>query len=525
MARWADSFFEGVDTFFAWLSTSLKQTTESYCDLETADSSTVLVNHDGSLISIIEIDGVTALAGADEYESVVEGLTNALQTGMGRPGHALQVYFSHDKQNIKKVIKSENEFMMYDLIVVGSGAAGLSGAIKAGRNGKKVLILEKLSQIATKLKATGGGRCNLSNTLDNTTFMQSFGKNGRFMTTALNQMDHTGLRDFFTSLDVPTHIPDGFRIFPVTHSSTTIINALSQELQRLNIEVICEQKVEDIIISDNAVSSIQTQDNLYKTKNILLATGGMGYPKMGATGDGFKIVEKLGHSVSKLYPAMMPLSTKDTWQGNCRADTISKVTIKVNIPNNNKLKKLTAKGDLIFTSTGLRGPVILDFAREITPYLDTHKEVPILVNLTHGMNEDDIIKIIKEKSIKEPNKNILEILSYIIPNSLAIEFCKICTIDTKLNYKHINGKSKNNLIKLLAWTPFTITGHDGFNKAMITRGGINLKEIDSNTMQSKIINGLYFAGEIVDVDGPCGGYNLQWSFSSGYLAGELLSTL
>ena len=415
--------------------------------------------------------------------------------------------------------------MTYDLIVVGSGAAGLAGAIKAGREGKKVLLLEKLSQIATKLKATGGGRCNLSNTLDNTSFMQSFGKNGRFMTTAINKMNHLDLMDFFTSLNLETHIPDGFRIFPVTHSSTTVINALHDELKRLNVKVLCDEKVEDIIIEDQKISALKTQNNTYLTHNILLATGGMGYPKMGATGDGFTIVKKLGHSVTKLYPAMMPLATKETWQGNCRADTISKVSIKVNIPNNNKLKKLTAKGDLIFTSTGLRGPVILDFAREITPFLDKYDEVPILVNLTHDMDEDKIIKTIKEKSIKEPNKNIVEILSYIIPTSLAIEFCKICNIDITKNYKNIKGESKNQLIKILAWTPFTITGHDGFNKAMITRGGINLKEIDPNTMQSKIIKGLYFAGEIVDIDGPCGGYNLQWSFSSGYLAGELLSSL
>ena len=415
--------------------------------------------------------------------------------------------------------------MTYDLIVVGSGAAGLAGAIKAGRDGKKVLLLEKLSQIATKLKATGGGRCNLSNTLDNTTFMQSFGKNGRFMTTALNKMDHNDLMRFFKSIDLDTHIPDGFRIFPVTHSSTTVINALTNELKKLNVKVLCEQKVEKIICENHTVTSIQTQSNTFQTKNILLATGGMGYPKMGATGDGFPIVESLGHKVTKLYPAMMPLNTKETWQGNCRADTISKVTIKVNIPNNNKLKKLTAKGDLIFTSAGLRGPVILDFAREITPFLDKYDEVPILVNLTHGMNEDQIIKTIKEKSVKEPNKNIVEILSFIIPKSLAIEFCKQCNIDQNTNYKNLNGKSKNTLIKTLAWTPFTINGHDGFNKAMITRGGITLKEIDPNTMESKLVKGLYFAGEIVDIDGPCGGYNLQWSFSSGYLAGELLSSL
>ncbi|PIF03854.1 MAG: aminoacetone oxidase family FAD-binding enzyme [Arcobacter sp.] len=412
--------------------------------------------------------------------------------------------------------------IQYDLIVVGSGAAGLAGAIKAGRDGKKVLLLEKLSQIATKLKATGGGRCNLSNTLDNTSFMQSFGKNGRFMTSAINKMNYKDLRDFFSSINLKTHIPDGFRIFPITHSSTTVINALKEELERLDIKVVCDEKAQEILTQEDRIFALKTQTTTYKTKNILLATGGMGYPKMGATGDGFTMVQKLGHSVTKLYPAMMPLSTKETWQKNCRADTISKVTIKVNIPHNKKLKKLTAMGDLIFTSTGLRGPVILDFAREITPFLDTYKEVPILVNLTHGMNEDMIIKTLKSRSAKDPEKNIIEILSSIIPTSLAIELCTLCNIEKTVNYKNIKGESKNHLIKILAWTPFTIIGHDGFNKAMITRGGIMLKEIDPNTMQSKIIKGLYFAGEIIDIDGPCGGYNLQWAFSSGYLAGSLL---
>jgi hypothetical protein len=414
--------------------------------------------------------------------------------------------------------------MIYDLIVIGSGAAGLTGAIKAGRDGKKVLLLEKLSQIATKLKATGGGRCNLSNTLDNTTFMQSFGKNGRFMTTALNKMNHKDLREFFTSLGVETHIPDGFRIFPVTHSSSTIIEALKNELVKLNIEIVCEQSVEDIGIENQEIKTVKTQNNIFQTKNVLLATGGMGYPKLGATGDGFKIVQKLGHTVTKLYPAMMPLETKESWQSSCRADTISKVTIKVDLPIK-KLKKLTAKGDLIFTSNGLRGPVILDFAREITPFLDTYSEVPILVNLTHGMNEDEIIKKLKEKQIKNPLLNIVELVSFLVPESVAKALCILCDIDIKLTYKNIDGTAKNNLIKMLSWTPFTIVGHDGFNKAMITRGGISLKEVDPNTMQSKIIKGLYFAGEIVDIDGPCGGYNLQWSFSSGHLAGALLLNL
>ncbi len=407
----------------------------------------------------------------------------------------------------------------YDVIVVGSGAAGLIAAIQSARNNKTTLLLEKLPQIASKLKATGGGRCNLSNTLDNETFMKSFGKNGRFMRDALETLDYNQLIVFFKEIGVETHIPDGFRIFPTTHNSNTIIDALKNELLKLNVSIQTNQKVEEIITKQNQIKAIRTQNNLFHTNKIILASGGLGYPTLGSTGDGYEIVKKLGHTITNIYPAMMPLHTVERWQENCTADTIAKVTIKVD-SNENKIKKLKATGDLIFTKKGLRGPVILDFAREITPYLDTYKEVPILINLTKGMNEDDILQHIKNEITKNPQNSTEEQLKKLLPTSVIIEICKICEINPSQTFKTINGSAKNKLVKLLAWTPFTINGHDGFDKAMITRGGVSLKEIDPKTMESKIISGLYFAGEIVDLDGPCGGYNLQWAFSSGYLAGK-----
>jgi len=397
--------------------------------------------------------------------------------------------------------------MTYDLIVIGSGAAGLIGAITAAKNSKNVLLLEQLPNLASKLKATGGGRCNLTNTLDNEAFMKSFGKNGRFMRDALNTMDYKDLMEFFKEIGVETHIPDGFRVFPKTHSSNTIIDALKKELEKQNVIVQTNSKVIDIQKSKD-IFIIKAIDKTYTSTNILLATGGLGYPKLGATGEGFKIAKNLGHKITDLHPAMMPLHTKETWQGNCTADTIAKVQIKVNLPNK-KLQKLKASGDLIFTKKGLRGPVILDFAREITPFLKDINEVPILISLTK-MNEDEINSYIKKHNS----------LKGLLPSSVLTALCTTCGIDPNTNYKNLQGKEKDSLIKLLAWTPFTIIGHDGFANAMITRGGINLKEINPSTMESKLIKGLYFAGEIVDIDGPCGGYNLQWSFSSGYLVGQ-----
>ena len=406
----------------------------------------------------------------------------------------------------------------YDLVVVGSGAAGIIAAIVAAREGKSVLVLEKLSQIASKLKATGGGRCNLTNTLTNEEFMQKFGKNGRFMQDALKDFDSFELVKFFNEIGVETHAPDGFRIFPTSHSSLTIIKALSDEMQRLGIEVVCKQKVQELLYENAKIIGVKTQTDTFSTSNVVLATGGLGYPALGAEGDGFSMANTLGHKVTELHPAMMPLHTKESWVENCRADTIAKVELRVDIK---KYAKLKAKGDLIFTKTGIRGPVVLDFAREVTPLLEKYGEVPLLLNLTKGMNEEDISQHFKNELTKNPHTTIVEIVKTLLPEPLSIELCKLCEIETSTTNKELAGSSKAKLMRYLAWTPLTVTGHDGFKMAMITRGGIDLKEINPKTMQSKILQGLYFCGEIMNLDGPCGGYNLQWSFASGALAGKL----
>lgn len=407
----------------------------------------------------------------------------------------------------------------YDLIVIGSGAAGITAAIVAARNGKKVLLLEKLSHISAKLKATGGGRCNLTNTLSNEDFMAKFGRDGRFMQDALSEFDNQKLVSFMDEIGVKTHAPDGFRIFPTSHSSTTIIVALQKEMKRVNVSVLCNQRVEALLVEKASLNGVATQDNTYKAPSIIVATGGLGYPVLGADGDGYKLAKELGHTITELSPAMMPLKTEETWVAECRADTISKVELRVNIKKHHRLR---AKGDLIFTKTGIRGPVVLDFAREITPLLKKYIQVPLLLNLTKGMNEEQILKHLKNEALKNPTANIVELTSTLLPQALSLELCKLANVECLATLSKVTAQSRAKLVNILAWTPLTINGHDGFKLAMITRGGISLKEINPKTMQSKLVNGLYFCGEIMNLDGPCGGYNLQWSFASGYLAGELL---
>ena len=408
---------------------------------------------------------------------------------------------------------------VFDVIVIGGGPAGIMASISAAKENKNVLLLEKLSKIAAKLKATGGGKCNLTNTLSTEDFMAKFGKNGRFMSHALEAFNANDLRDFFASIGVETIARDGFRVFPIDHSSSIILKALDDELERLKVKVDCSVEIQTIQKEDD-IFIINSQSNIYKTKNIILSTGGLGYPTLGATGDGYIYAKNFGHEVTSLHPAMMPLFTKEKNFASCKADTIAKAILKVDLP---KYKKLKLTGDLIFTNNGIRGPVVLDFARELTPIIAKHNEVPLLISFLKGMNEEQIFTHIKKEIEKNPTATVLENLTTLLALSVATEICNICEIDTSEKFKNIDGIKREKLIKTLAWTPLTVTGHEGFKNAMITRGGVELKEIDSKTMQSKLISGLYFCGEVVNIDGPCGGYNLQWSFSSGYLAGKIAS--
>ena len=402
----------------------------------------------------------------------------------------------------------------YDVIVVGSGGAGMMSAIVSARGGKKVLLLEKLSKIASKLKASGGGRCNITNTLSNDEFMKNFGRDGRFLQDMLEVLDSLALREFLNSIGVVTHAPDGFRVFPTSHNSATIIEAFEKELSRVGVSVLCDQEVIEVLEKEGCVYGVKTKIQTFFAQNVVIATGGKGFSKLGTTGDGYRFAQELGHSITPLFAAMLPLVAKESWTEKLRADTIAKATLRVDLK---KHKKLKAKGDLIFTKKGIRGPVVLDFAREITPLVQKYGEVPLVINMAKGMDEDKLYNFLKQQP---QTQSVLEVLQSVFATSVAEVLCELAKVDGELPFLKLKGESKANLLKIATATPLSIVGDDGFEKAMVTRGGISLKEVDPKTMQSKLVKGLYFCGEVLNIDGPCGGYNLQFCFSSGYLCGK-----
>ena len=405
---------------------------------------------------------------------------------------------------------------IYDVAVVGAGACGMIASLIASYEQKSVLLVEKMPQIGLKLKASGGGRCNLTNTLDKDSFIEAFGKNGKFIQDAIEEFDNHQTIKFFNSLGVETKCADGFRIFPASHSSATVIQALQDAIDDSTITLKLNTTITDIAKDD--IFTISSAKETFYAYNLIIATGGLGYESLGSSGDGYKLANRLNHTTTPTYPAMLPLKCKESWVGNCRADTIAKATIKIDIK---KYAKLKATGDLIFTKDGIRGPVVLDFAREITPLLDKYDSIPIKLNLTQRTNIDEIIKELKASQIANPTHNTLQLIQTMLPISVALELCKLSNIKPQEMLKNQDGKAKDKLYSLLAWVPLEIIDSYGWQKAMVTRGGVKLKEINPKTMQSKITPNLYFCGEVIDIDGPCGGFNLQWCFSSGYLAGKL----
>lgn len=403
-----------------------------------------------------------------------------------------------------------------DLLVIGGGASGLMAAIGAARQGASVLVCEKMKKPGMKILASGGERCNVTNTLDHKTYIEHFGKQGRFMQSAMDTLGNERIQTLFQSFGIETMSRDGFRVFPSSHKSQTVLDGLLNELKRLDVPILTETPVLDLKKSGRHWL-IKTKSISHIAKCVVLSTGGLTYPWLGSDGQGYSFAEALGHKCVERHPGGVPLKTKETWTANCRADTIGKAHIKVNMKKHNKIGKT---GDVIFTNYGIAGPVVLDLAREITPLVDKYGEVPITLSLRPKMTQQDWQDLIATwKTKNHSQKSLVSLLKNKLPESICIELCRMVNIDPDHPLLAVSPARINDLIAVLNATPLTVNGSMGYKLAFITRGGIKLKEICNKTLESKILPGLYLCGEVVDLDGPCGGYNLTWAFSSGYLAG------
>ena len=398
----------------------------------------------------------------------------------------------------------------YDLCVIGGGPAGMIAAGRAAERGKKVVLIEKNPRLGDKFLLTGGGRCNLTHiTKDNKEFVSNFGKNGDFLLSALSVFSFNELIDFFNKKDLKTFIDKNKKVFPKTEKSKDVLNLLENYLKDNNVKVLINSEVKDFVLNKKTIEKIiLTSDKEIEASNFLIATGGKSYPGTGSTGDGYAFAKKMGHTIIKPIPALTPIETKEKWPRRIQGTALERAKVSVN----NK----SILGEVVFTQFGASGPAILNLSGDIK------KTDLVYLDLIPDKNQEQLNLELIKLFDKNSGKKILNTLNIFVPEKMVAIVLEIALIDKDKVCQAITKQERLKLIKTFKKIKLTTIGLLGFEKAMITKGGVSLKEIDSKQMKSKIIDNLYFAGEVIDLNGLSGGFNLQMCFTTGYVVAEAI---
>jgi hypothetical protein len=405
------------------------------------------------------------------------------------------------------------------VLIVGAGPAGLMAAIAAAERGRRAVVLEQLQRPGAKLLASGGGRCNLANTLPPAEFMVRFGRQGRFMQPALAAMDAAGLRRFLEALGVATHAPDGFHVYPVSDSAVTVQSALWRRARELGAEVRLGVRVAGLWMEAGRLRGLETAGGRVGARQVIVATGGRGYPALGGGAAGYDLARQAGHTVVEPTPALVPLVVRETWVRSCAGASLSCARVRIVAAGE---PRAGVAGEVLFTHTGISGPVILDLSGDVAVLLRKQESVPLLMDLAPGTTPAHWRRRLEEWRASDPRKTVVGLLDRHLPRSLASAVAALAGIGPMVRPTRLTVRSRDLVTKLLTAIPLTVTGTEGWDRAMVTRGGVSLKEVDPRTLASRRAAGLSFAGEVLDLDGPSGGFNLQWAFSSGRLAGRCI---
>ncbi|HOC53526.1 MAG TPA: NAD(P)/FAD-dependent oxidoreductase [Candidatus Pacearchaeota archaeon] len=405
----------------------------------------------------------------------------------------------------------------FDVAIIGGGPAGMMAAIFAAKKDKKVILIEKNNTLGKKLLLTGDGRCNITNeNLSKKEVIKNLGKNWDFLLSGLSLFGVNGTKDFFESNGLKLTTKENGKMFPFSEKSKDVLNLLIKELNKYNVKILLNAQVSEVEFKGKSISKIILKNKKeIIASNYILTTGGKSYPTTGSTGDGFVWIKSIGHEIKELRPGLSPFQIKENWVKELSGLSLSNIGLKV-ISGNKTIKKW--KGDILFAHFGITGPLILDQSREISKLMEKNKivlSIDLFPEKSLEFFSEDIAQLIE----KNRNRNVEKIVSLIIPNRLAQQVISFSKIDCNKKGNNISKKERVKLASILKNITLHPTGTLGFDRAMITSGGISLKEIDSKTMKSKLTNNLFFAGEIIDLDGPCGGYNLQICWTTGYLAG------
>jgi len=406
----------------------------------------------------------------------------------------------------------------FDVIVIGAGASGLIAAATAAKTGKSVCLFEKKSRPAIKLSITGKGRCNITNCAPLRDFIAKFGNNGPFLYSAFNKFFSSDILLLLEQYGVETKLERGGRYFPCCDDANSVVNALIKFAKDNNVKIKTSSSVKTMIKISNRIKEIILEnDEVFHAQNYILATGGMSYPNTGSTGDGYKFAKQFGHTIIPPTPALVPIVINSPYLKQLNGLKLKNIEVTV-FANNKEETKIF--GDMEWTVFGATGPIILNISSLIYKLLAEKKEIVISLNLKPALTKE----ILDKRLIRELNKfgslTVKNMLKELLPVQMTDVFMKYTKTNLTKKCSSVNKEERLNYLTALTDMKFSVTSTRSINEAIITKGGICLNEIEQKTMKSKIVDNLYFCGEILDLDAPTGGFNLQEAFSTGYLAGE-----
>ena len=405
------------------------------------------------------------------------------------------------------------------VIVIGGGAAGMMAALFSAREVARTVLIEHNEKLGKKVYITGKGRCNVTNAAEMDQFMRSILRNPRFMYAAFNHLDNRGLMALIESLGVPLKVERGDRVFPVSDKSSDIIHALSRELARLGVDIRLNTGVGSLIVRDGACAGVRLSNGeAVEADAVIVATGGLSYPTTGSTGDGYRFAESAGHTVKPTLPALVPIETKESWPANLMGLSLKNVRLSAFAPGKKGEKKLYSEmGEMLFAHFGITGPLVLTLS-SLLP--DDLAGVRLSIDLKPALDEQTLEARLLRDFKQLSRKQLISVMDGLEPHSLAEQLLKLTGLSPAQPVNAVTAEQRKRLLAIIKDVPLTPKALRGYNEAVVTRGGVDVREINPSTMESKRLPNLYFAGEVMDVDATTGGFNLQIAFSTGALAGS-----
>ena len=406
---------------------------------------------------------------------------------------------------------------MSKVLIVGGGAAGMFASIFAARNGNEVHVFEKNEKLGKKLFITGKGRCNITNAGDMENLFENVVSNRKFLYSSFYSYTNEDVISFFETLGVPTKIERGNRVFPVSDHSSDVIGALSGEMKRAGVKVHLYTKVSKILTENGRFSGLEFVDGAcVQGDACVIATGGFSYQTTGSNGDGYRFAEELGHTVTDIYPSLVPLAIEEEFVKELQGLSLKNVEAAI---YEGKKKLYQDFGEMLFTHYGVSGPLILSGSSHIAKKAG-EKKLKLVIDLKPALTEEQLDQRVLRDFEQNINKQFKNAVTRLFPAKLIPVMIERSKIDPEKKVHDISREERQNFVKLMKHFEMTILGLRGYNEAIITKGGVKVKEVDPGTMESKLVPGVYFAGEVLDLDALTGGYNLQIAWSTAYAAGS-----